>query len=272
LLELVDENWSMKLYQTQFSPELDKPQAVATVKTVLIASTPCCGSHMLGHAMASTGLLGVPFEYANPANLAEWMHRLGTTTAEATFKALMARRTGSNGVFAIKAHFSHCESLGGPAAFLDFWPNLKVVHLCRGDVLRQAISYAVARQTGVWIEGQEAERDDADYDPGLIAECLDDISVQNACWISAFTAAGIAPMSLRYEDVIADVHATVTRIARHMDVIGVGDTTNVSIATTRQARAGRTEDWIRRYAAQRRPSSGQGNGLGRLARLMRIAR
>jgi trehalose 2-sulfotransferase len=252
----------MKLYQRQFSDTLDMPFSSRPKSTVLIASTPRCGSHMLGHAMASTGLLGVPFEYANPANLAEWADLLGTRSPDETLRTLMGRRTTANGVFAIKAHYSHCESLGGPARFLAFWPNLKVVHLRRADVLRQAISYAVARQTGVWIAGQEAESDVADYDPRLIAECLDDIAVQNASWVSAFAAAGLTPMSIQYESTVDDMAAVVTRCARLVGAVGADEVAKVTIATARQARSDRTEDWIRRYAAERRPTGAQGYGLG----------
>jgi trehalose 2-sulfotransferase len=260
----------MNLYQTQFSDDLDGQLSTRPKATILIASTPRCGSHMLGHAMASTGLLGVPFEYANPANLAEWMSRLGTTSSKPTFDALMERRTTMNGIFAIKAHFTHCESMGGAQQFLDFWPHLTVVHLCRADLLRQAISYAIARQTGVWITGQEAVRDDANYDAGLIAECLEDIAVQNALWISAFAAAGITPLSLHYEDVATDVTAAVTRIAQHVGVIGPHDTASVVTTTTRQGRAARTEDWISRFATKRRSTRLQGFGLGRLTRFVRL--
>jgi trehalose 2-sulfotransferase len=251
----------MKLYQRQFSDTLDTSFSSQPKCTVLIASTPRCGSHMLGHAMASTGLLGVPFEYANPANLAEWADRLGTVSPDDTLRAVMARRTTANGVFAIKAHFSHCESLGGPSRFLKFWPNLKVVHLRRADVLRQAISYAVARQTGVWIAGQEAESDVADYDPQVIAECLDDIAVQNASWVSAFASAGLTPISIQYESTVDDMAAVVTRCARLVGVIGADDVANVTIATARQARSDRTEDWIRRYAADRRPTGARSYGF-----------
>jgi trehalose 2-sulfotransferase len=256
----------MKLYQRQFSEDLDEPPSAGPMRTILIASTPRCGSHMLGHALASTGLLGVPFEYANPANLAEWMRRLGTTTKEATFAALMSRRATANGVFSIKAHYSHCETLGGPERFLGIWPTLKVVHICRADVLRQAISYAIAKQTGVWITGQEAEQENADYDPGLIAECLDDIAVQNARWISAFAKAGITPLSIRYEDATADLAMVVKQVAHHAEVTGVDDLANVS-TTTRQGHSARTEEWINRYAAERRGGRSQRRGFGRRVRL-----
>jgi trehalose 2-sulfotransferase len=256
----------MKLYQRQFSEDLDEPPSTRPKRTVLIASTPRCGSHMLGHAFASTGLLGVPFEYANPANLAEWMRRLGTTTTEATFLALMSRRTTANGVFTIKAHYSHCEDMGGPERFLGLWPSLKVVHICRADVLRQAISYAIAKQTGVWITGQEAEQENVRYDSALIAECMDDIAVQNARWVSAFAKAGIKPLSIWYEDAVADLDVVVKQVARHTAVTGLENLAKVSTTTTRQGHSARTEDWINRYAAERRTARSQRRGFGRRVR------
>lgn len=256
----------MHLYEKQFSGDLDQPRSAGPTCTVLIASTPRCGSHMLGHAMTGTGVLGVPFEYTNPANLAEWSRRLATVSPKETIRTLMTRRTTANGVFAIKAHFSHCESLGSAAEFLDFWPNLKVVHLCRPDVLRQAISYAVARQTGVWIAGQEAEQDHADCDPQLIAECLDDIAVQNARWISAFAAAGITPLSVRYEDAIDNLQALVTGVARHVGAPGTEDLPKVTATTRRQGISARTEDWVRRYAEEKRRTRWQASWFGRITR------
>lgn len=222
---------------------------------------------MLGHAMASTGLLGVPFEYANPANLSEWARRLATATPEATLAAVMKRRTTANGVFAIKAHYSHCASLGDAQAFLRFWPKLKVVHLCRADVLRQAISYAIARQTGVWISGQEAEQDKATCDPRLIAECLDDIAVQNARWVSAFTEAGIKPLTVHYGDAVENLQAVVTEIVRHIGMIGSDGVARVTATTRWQGQPERTEDWIRTYAEKHRPRRWLGSRLSaRLAR------
>ena len=67
---------------------------------------------MVGHAMTRTGLLGVPFEYLNPVNLSEWQKRLGVLGPEATLREIRKRRTSGNGVFGLKAHFSHCDILG----------------------------------------------------------------------------------------------------------------------------------------------------------------
>jgi trehalose 2-sulfotransferase len=245
----------MNLYGPQFSAQLDLP-SVAIRRTVLIASTPRCGSHMIGHAMARTGLMGVPYEYLNPANLRQWAQQLGTSDAEATLRALMGRRTTPNGVFGIKAHFDHCRTIGGADRMFRALPHLSVVHIRRADVLRQAISYAVARQTGVWIAGQEATSSEARFDTALIDDCLRDIALQNARWSLAFATAGITPLEVVYEEAERDIAATVAGIGRFTGVISDGVVLEVEAATERQSSHDRTRDWVERYAeAQRRSPS-----------------
>ncbi|MCU0911629.1 MAG: Stf0 family sulfotransferase [Rhodobacteraceae bacterium] len=248
----------MKLYHAQFSTDLDCPDSPAPTRSLLVASTPRCGSHMLGHAMTTTGLLGVPFEYCNRANLAEWKRRLGTATAEATLAGVMGRRTTPNGVFGIKSHFEHCAALGGPAGLFAALPGLRVVHLRRADVMRQAVSYAVAKQTGVWIRGQEASGDRARYDADLIAWCLDDIALQNANWASAFAEAGIEPLNLYYEEVSANLPAAIAAVVRFAGVMPEDGMIEVETVTERQGEAGRIGDWVARYATDRREPERRG--------------
>ncbi|MBF9030321.1 hypothetical protein HKCCE3408_07925 [Rhodobacterales bacterium HKCCE3408] len=262
----------MNLYRSQFAEALDIDGAPAVERTVLIASTPRCGSHMIGHAMTATGLLGRPFEYLNPANLAEWRRRLGTSGAADSLAALIARRTTPNGVFALKAHHDHCATIGGPERLLAALPNVYVVHLRRADVLRQAVSYAIARQTGVWIAGQEPVSENVEYDRDEIATCLDDIAIQNARWSSFFARAGIRPLTLIYEEVAADLPGAITQIAQYSGVIGPDETLQVAAATERQGTSGRADEWIERYAEERRgdPSLGQRIAGSARRRLQRI--
>lgn len=243
----------MKLFRDQFSEYLDQPPAEPPARILLIASTPRCGSHMLGHAMAGTGKLGVPYEYCNTANLAEWSRRLGTRDTEHTLKEIMRRRTTPNGVFCLKAHFSQTAQFGGPAPFFTLFPEARVVFIRRADILRQAISYAIARQTGVWITGQEAVSDHVQYDAALIADCLDNIALQNARWTSFFMQAGITPLEVFYETVTRDTPGTVADIARFAGVTSADDGPIIAEKeTTPQGQDERTNIWIERYLADRR--------------------
>lgn len=257
----------MNLYQAQFGEDLDSPPTPVR-RTVLIASTPRCGSHLLGHAMSRTNRLGVPFEYLNPANLAEWSRRLGGQGPAETLTQIMARRTTPNGIFGLKAHYEHCSVLGGPSALFAALPNLVVVHLRRADVMRQAVSYAIARQTGVWISGQEATSGQARFDADLIRACLDDIAVQNAHWSSAFSRAAIEPLNLYYEDLSRDVSGAVTKVGRFAHVLTEGQSVKVDATTTKQSHGDRTERWIDRYASEGRTASPARRLCNRLARVV----
>ncbi|MEM1274449.1 MAG: Stf0 family sulfotransferase [Pseudomonadota bacterium] len=246
----------MNLYESQFDRKHDVARVGDPVTTVLIASTPRCGSHMIGHAMAATGRLGVPFEYANRANMVEWMRRLGTDTPRATLDAIMQRRTSPNRVFGIKAHFEQIAVFGSIDAFLAALPGLRVVHLRRADILRQAVSYAFAKQTGVWIAGQEATRPKAEFDYGLIERCLTDIAIQNAQWSSAFRDRKLDVLEITYETAVLDVAVAVDRIAAFCGVLDPGQTLNAPVSTSKQSNRSRTEDWIERFVeqSQRRPA------------------
>lgn len=255
----------MNLYQDQFSESLDLSATPHAMKPLLIASTPRCGSHMLGHGMADTGVLGVPFEYLNRANMTEWQRRLGGDTPQETLARIMERRTTPNGVFCLKAHFDQCDMLGGAAALFAHLPGLKVVHIRRADVLRQAISYAIARQTGIWIDGQEAILQEPAYDAAMIDVCLNDIAMQNAMWTSAFAAAGIEPLNIFYESTAENLDRDLTAIGRFAGVLGDTETLATEPRTRRQSKSTRTEDWIARYRAdrQKRPPPSL---TGRIAR------
>lgn len=242
----------MNLYESQFLEVHDQVVPQGKIRTLLIASTPRCGSHMIGHAMAKTGCLGVPYEYCNPANMARWMRRLETDTPDATLRALIARRTTGNGIFGIKAHYEHGAVFGTTDALVEALPNPCVVHLRRADVLRQAISFAVARQTGVWIDRQEATSSDANYDRDLIADCLDEIAVQNALWTSLFARHRIKPLEITYEDAVRNISKAVTSTAIFAGAITPDQQLTVEAATKPQSLGSRTEEWVARYSAERR--------------------
>jgi trehalose 2-sulfotransferase len=251
----------MNLYHPQFAASLDIADAPPPRRTLIIASTPRSGSHMLGHALAATGRMGVPYEYCHQANLAEWQKRLQCADPRSTLQAIMRRRTTPNGIFAIKVHYSQTNVFGGADALLGGFPDPHIVHIRRADVLRQAISFSIAMQTGVWIDEQEPVSGKVRYDARAITTCLQDIASQNAAWTSVLRRSGLPTITLEYDAMCSDLLATLRRIAAFIG-IDLPDTALPPTAPTRpQAIAGRTEQWIARYAAP--PATGV---LGRLRR------
>lgn len=238
----------MNLYERQFSSDLDIPGHPACEKTLIIASTPRCGSHMLGHSMSVTKALGVPFEYLNRANLAEWQRRLSTRDLPETLAMLIHRRTTLNGVFSLKLHYSQCEAIGGIDALHELLPQARFILIRRADVLRQAISYSIARQTGVWISEQEPTASTAHYSFDLITACLRDIVLQNGQWGTAFADLRDRPLRIDFDDLKEDVSGTIRRIADFADVELAPNQIPEAAPTRRQSGDARTTEWIARFA------------------------
>ena len=208
----------MELYQDQFSSEHDFPHQTETQKTLVIASTVRSGSHMLGHVLHETGAFGFPLEYVNRKNLDEWKLRLNRKTLPEVLDELRARRTSPNGVFGIKVHYSHIEEFGGFKAMCKMLPNPHFVLLTRQDVMAQAVSLAVARQTGSWISQQGKPAADPEYNFEDIEAGLRRVSLENASWRYTLAATGSKYMELNFADVKANTANSVLRIADFMDL------------------------------------------------------
>lgn len=243
----------MHLYQNQFSEEHDLPLVERPSKVLIIASTARCGSHMLGHALHRTGRFGFPLEYANPVNLGEWRKRLGVNDFEQVLHAIQQRRTSANGVFGIKIHYSHIEQFGSFERLKQFFPNACYVILSRRDVLSQAVSYAIASQTGVWIAGQQPVTDDPRYDFEQIDRCLRQAILHTASWRYTLAASGANYIELDFDQVRRDPARSIEQIARFMEVeIDALDLPQEPV-TQRQGND-RNAEWAQRFTAEFNPS------------------
>lgn len=194
-------------------PKKDKPS-----KILIIASTGRCGSHMLGHVLHKTNCFGFPLEYANPANLAEWKKRLGKKNLPDVLTEIQKRRTSPNGIFAIKIHYSHLKQFGGFHQLAKFFPNAYYLHLSRNDILRQAVSLAKAKQTGVWIAGQKPVNNYPTYIFKEIDRCLRQTILDNSSWRYVLAANGCNYIDMKFEMVLNNLIPSIKKIASFMDV------------------------------------------------------
>lgn len=136
-------------YSEQFSTRMDWPERDWADRFILIASTPRCGSHYLGHMLGQTGLCGVPLEYLNTSSAKQWMIRFGSYRMETLFPNFVKHRTSPNGTFVLKAHYT-----GQFAPYKSILHELtrgvgidKVIWISRRDQLAQAISFLIIHET-----------------------------------------------------------------------------------------------------------------------------
>jgi len=240
----------MALYWKQFDPALDVEDAPPPRRTLIVASTPRSGSHILGHMLMATGRLGVPFEYCQPSNLAEWQRRLGSRGLLDTLAALQRRRTTPTGIFAIKLHYDQTRQFGRFRRLLEAFEDPHFVFLRRCDVLAQAVSLAKAQQTGVFIHGQEGTGREAVYDADRIEACLRATVRDNAAWTYALAKHRCPVLTVDFERARTDAAATIASIASFLGVTVPEARLPETPTTVRQSDGGEADAWIRRFSGE----------------------
>jgi LPS sulfotransferase NodH len=242
----------------QFGSDFDFPDFRGTPQSYVIASSGRTGSHLLAALLFDTGLMGAPFEYLHPKHSVSWQERLAVSGSLAeVLNALVRRRTSPNGVFGVKAHWPQFQPLlkvGLP----DFMQQARYIRITRRDRIAQAVSMEIARQSGAWIS-HHVQKAAPVYCGDSIRKTLADLQREDAAWSDYFTAAGIEPVPILYEDLIADPGSNVAMILAHFGLEARGCSESPAHAPKRQATA-LNEEWISRFRAEYGSSSNCGAG------------
>jgi LPS sulfotransferase NodH len=131
------------------------------------------------------------------------------------------------------------------------------LHLQRADKLAQAISRVRALQTGLWhksSDGSERERvappQPTAYDGAMIAKIVAELEDNEARWNDWFTAQGIEPLQLTYEELAADPRGTLARV---LDALGLDPALaeRAEVRTSRLADA-ESAEWMARSRTEQR--------------------
>ncbi|WP_281981263.1 Stf0 family sulfotransferase [Thalassorhabdomicrobium marinisediminis] len=195
-----------RIYQPTRSAEFDFPKPAPEVKSKLIfATTPRCGSHFICSTLFQTYRVGLPLEYFNPAHFESWGERAGASSQWEALSHLVARRTGGNGVFSAKVHWTHFEAL--PSDRMRNWFRHALwVRIERADLVAQAVSWEIAAQTGSFIYTQPSWKT-PQYDFDRIYDRLVQILTQRAAWSRYFEERKIKPKVLVLEQFLQDPDA-----------------------------------------------------------------
>jgi LPS sulfotransferase NodH len=240
----------------QFDTRHDFPARDAPDTILVIASTPRCGSHLLGHVLHRTGAFGYPLEYAHPQHIRQWQRIVDARSVEDTMRAIQARRTSPNGAFGIKLHYDHARFLGGEATLRSLFPDAHYVLLTRSSLVRQAVSYEIAHQTGAWIDGIAPSAADLTYDFDSIDRRLRRLVLHNAGWRYLLAAGGFKTLELQTEDVSKNIAGTVRQIGAFTGV-GVAEALIPEQPVTKKQSGDVNREWEERFLGDM-PRSGTG--------------
>ncbi len=248
-------------------PELDTrpprdPRLPA--REYIVCSEPRTGSGLLCRGLVSTGRAGVPVEYFNRRQRQALTARWGNAPDLQSYLAeLRARRTSTEGVLGLKIHWDQIERLqaeaaAGPGApsplqaielLAGLFPHAVFIHIRREDVDRQAVSLWTALHTGVWVATEHAGPRPpvaVPYRYKGIADQKTHILEHQAAWKRAFRHAGVEPIDVVYEALVADYAVTIADILQRVTGESVAPAEISESPTLRQSGA-RSEELVQRF-------------------------
>lgn len=238
-----------------------------------------CGSNVLCEALARTGVAGRPTEYFMPTfpgaeelghelagfEWSAWARERGVTSLPAFLDAAVREGSTDNGVFGAKLpanalefflarlrELPGCAGLAGPALLAQVFGPSRFVRVRRRDRVGQAVSWAIASQTGHYSSEDARLRAPAReprFDLDLLDGLMREIERGERLWDGFLSGRGGDVFWVDYEQIAADLEGVVRRV---VDWLGV-PCPELDLSGLRHARQAtdRNADWATRYRAAR---------------------
>jgi trehalose 2-sulfotransferase len=248
----------------------------------IIASVQRSGTHLLCSILRSTGIAGSPEEYFLSKPGETWEDRWGAPSRIAYLQHVLSEKTAVNGVFGTVVMWSYFErmlqlfqeipeykNLDGAQVLATVFNKPKYIWMRRRNHVEQAVSWAIACQTGVWTQkAHEKSQPGAalEFDFKVIDEWCKRIAAHEEGWANYFRENQIEPLVLFYEDVVTSHRAAAERV---LEFLGLPFPPGLEIpppAVEKQATR-ISEDWVARYLKLKREKTGK---LARIIGRLRV--
>jgi trehalose 2-sulfotransferase len=259
---------------------------MATMKPAIsyvIASIQRSGTHLLCSLLRSTGVAGWPGEHFLSKPGETWEKRWGTPSRIAYVEQILQQNTAADGVFGTVVMWSYFErmlqmlqeipvykNLSGAQLLAAVFRKPKYIWLRRRNHVEQAVSWAMACQTGVWSQKAEEEktqpRATPKFDFKVIDEWCNRIAVHDQGWANYFRENQIEPLVLFYEDIVGSHCTAAKRILKFLGVPFPPDMQIPSPAVEKQATQ-ISEEWAAWYLKIKRTKTSR---LARIIQRMRF--
>lgn len=132
-------------------------QVLGNIMDIVLCATQRCGSTLIVEDMRNTEVLGQPKEW-----FLSWSRPMKETDWSKSFQNVCAKAKGANDVSAVKimtdqlfsiekrlATFVQCDGAGDFPHFYEAFRTAQWVFLTRSDIVEQAVSRIMSRQTGI---------------------------------------------------------------------------------------------------------------------------
>jgi LPS sulfotransferase NodH len=236
---------------------------VQPLRSYLICCCERSGSTLLEEALTATGIAGRPRSYFNrAAHFNPRMQRIlkGAQDDDKYLDRVIAAATTPNGVFGTKVHWAHFLNLvqkteappgrteSIPTRLAGRLPDLHYVHLVRKNKVARAISHYRAKKTDRWqadSAGGNGGDGDPDFDFDQIEAFVRAGESEDATWRAFYSTHRIEPLNLIYEDIVADLAATVRSVLTFLGLPAEG--IKLPQPRLRRQADARSTEWEERY-------------------------
>ena len=247
----------------------------------IIASVQRSGTHLLCTLLRCTGVAGLPAEHflAKPGET--WERRWKSPSRIAYVERVLRDNTTSNGVFGTVLMWSYFDRTLQMLREIAEYQNLesadllaavlhkpKYIWLRRRNRVEQAVSWEIACQTGVWAQktGEKTRpRGAPKFDFKVIDEWCNRIAEHETAWANYFRENQIEPLTLFYEDVVANNHGTMEGVLEFLRVPLPADVKIVASGLEKQANE-LSQQWTVAYLQRK------SHAVGKLAHILRRIR
>jgi trehalose 2-sulfotransferase len=248
----------------------------------IIASVQRSGTHLLCSILRSTGIAGSPGEYFLSKPGEAWEKRWGTPSRIAYVQQVLRQNTAANRVFGTVVMWSYFERMLQLLQEIPDYQNLigaqllavvfnkpKYIWMRRRNHVEQAVSWAMACQTGVWTKkGEEKSQPHAvpEFDFKVIDEWCKRIAAHDEGWANYFRENQIEPLVLFYEDVVASHRTAAQRVLEFLRLPFVPGL-EIPPPTVEKQATRISEEWAARYLQLKKGKTGK---LARIIRRLRV--
>lgn len=235
----------------------------------LLCASPRSGSTLLCDLLWQTRVAGKPDSFFRPASIPDFAQDFGLPHVDADtyggsyIAAAIAEGTQATGTFGLRTMWDslpglveRLRALHGPAtdtgALTRAFGQCAFIYLSRDDKVAQAVSLAIAEQTGLWhsnADGTDRENfnlaERAAYDAAQIGREVAGLQAEMAGWTGWFAANGITPLRVTYESLAADPLGELKRVLRFLgfDPASAGNL----LPGTRKLADRTNRDWAARF-------------------------
>ncbi|MDD2706064.1 MAG: Stf0 family sulfotransferase [Acidocella sp.] len=189
------------------------PGIVFPKPTIMLAMSPRTGSTHLCAALHQAGHSAEPNEIFNPRGPALVLRDRYRVTGFADYIASLARAPDADFIF--KTSWQDVAPFA--PALPGMFPNLRVVYIERRNIAAQAVSLFRAQRRNFWHRrpGQAAPAPAVEehFDLPRLCAIVAELQAEKCSWEAWFTAQGITPLRLRYEDFETDVNTALRVLA-----------------------------------------------------------